>query len=301
MKLDDILKENYQTVEQKEMVLPQKNKITTPGVELILHAYRKLQECSMVNFECKFNEFKRYKYLCRTIIKRIDFQNIIPDDITQFTLLLPSFKDSSFFPRTGLFLSGLINYHQEKTMYEGIYTLPVDDLARDTENISLLGFCNKSNLHIIGNPGMYACNFMEKGTVTIQGNTDHFLAKEMRGGSIEVFGNTGDILGTDMRNGTITIQGNVNGMTGGNMHGGIITIHGGTEGFLCPSMTGGKVIIHNYSKRDIGHRMSGGTIELFGSYEKISPECEYGTIIHQGKTIFHKEKPWYKKMIGWIR
>ncbi len=256
MKLDDIINKNYASIEQK-IVLPPKNQ-TTQGIKIIVEAYKKLEEYKTSDFENKIDLHQRYTYLRKKIINKMDIKNIFPDEITQFSSLLTEFKDRPFFLITGLFLSALINYHHEKTRYEGTYTLLMNDLPVE---LDFVGFYNKSNLHIIGNLGKYTCHTMSKGTVFIEGNTSLFLGTAMSGGIISLHGETGEI--------------------------------------LCPNMMGGKVTIHKTAKKGIGYQMEGGTIELLGTYQEISPSCEYGTIIHQGKIIFHKEKHWYRKMIEW--
>ena len=260
MKLDDILKENYETIEAKEIVLPQKNKITTPGVEMILQAYKKVEELSKTETLYKYpTAYMQYTHLYKPIIRQMNIQKISPEDITQFSLFLQEFEDKPFFHTTGLFLSALINTHQNETKNKETYSLLTGNLNQE---FRFLGLENRSHLHIVGNVGGSTCALMSGGTVSIEGDAKEFLGVLMNAGIIEIHGKPGNILGCRMKGGTVKVYGDAD---------------------------------------TISPEMLGGTIEIFGSYKETSPEYKYGTIIHQGKTIFHKEKPWYKKMIGWIR
>lgn len=135
-------------------------------------------------------------------------EKVSADDVEQFSLLLARYQDhSSFFSRTGSFISALVNTSPDAEFR--VHTRSLEPFY-----LSHLGHANVKQLRIIGNAGSDLGEYMTKGKIVVEGNAMASLADHLRGGEIEV---EGDIVMSEkhegfplfMLGGTIRIQGNV--------------------------------------------------------------------------------------------
>ncbi len=139
------------------------------------------------------------------MIKVLSF-DYTPEDITAFSLALSPFEEHEFFSRSGIFLSALINLHQEKTKTTKPYVLVTDYLEKKIDNLCIKN--SESNIQIIGDCG-YHCGFkMESGTIIVEGSTGYGVGHKMYSGNIEIKKNTKKIGGQDyFSGGKITVYG----------------------------------------------------------------------------------------------
>ncbi len=138
------------------------------------------------------NQTANFEYeISLAMIQVLSF-NYTSENITSFSLALSSFEEHRYFYRTGIFLSALINVHQEKTKATQPYVLFTNYLNK---KIAHLCMNNKSIIQIIGDCGI-SCGFqMESGTIIVEGSTESRVGEHMCNGEIHVKKNTAEIRG----------------------------------------------------------------------------------------------------------
>ena len=303
MKLTDIINEEYQEVKEEQIVLPAKYEETNE-VKAILKLFEK-ELCDIEKEKLKgFAPIPSNLYFfLKSSIRTLPLKTITPQDITSFLLALKKYNErdspnsSTLSESPGIFLSALIHEHQRKNNFDGTYIIPTEQLK---EKINYLGIYNNANMHIIGSIGSYGFLYMKKGNVIIDGHTEYALGHKMQNGSIQINGNTEDSLCRKMYGGTVIIKGNAGENACSQMSGGTVTIQGNTKGYTGIGMKGGNLFLQGNKEKFVGIELKGGTIHLQGSSNHEDTYRKYGTIIHKGNVIFHKE-PLYKKIFWWLK
>ncbi len=215
----------------------------------------------------------------------LDEKLYTPEEITFFCILAEEMQSDANFHTLGFLLSALVNYHQERTNYEGEYTIPTKHLER---KICDIGYENSSNMKVIGNAGANAFLFMKKGNVYIEGDAQENFAFGFFGGNLVLNGTVQGRLGGSQTGGTIVIEKDVLGDAGRRMKGGTLIIKGGVKEDVADFMRGGVVKIYGPIDGKIASFMEGGSIYLYDENRSISTNFENGKIYQNDKIILPK-------------
>jgi formylmethanofuran dehydrogenase subunit C len=176
---------------------------------------------------------------------------------TEFSLALKGFVDYEAFRAAGNYLSALIDMSSERdhlVILEG-HDVPID----------LIGYRNRKNIVIRGDPGRWLGNEMIGGRILVKGSSDDEAGANMRGGRIIIEGDVGSNAGQDMGGGTLIVKGNARNGLGINMYKGKIRISGNVGDTAGEDMKGGEIRIQGNAGDSLGEKMAGGSIIVYGN------------------------------------
>ncbi len=291
MKLTDVIEENYEKIDKKEITKIKVEKNQTTEALLKLFSEYLVYERSRMgkNFDPKA-EFPFLHWLYPKIVPFLE--NINPEEIMNISTCLGESKYEEHLRSAGTFLTALINVHYESTNEDVEYKIITSHLENKIANI---GRGSKAKIRVYGNGGSCLGMQLAGGTITVEGDCDSEVGLGMSGGMIFISGNVHKNIGAYMSGGTITISGNVGKNVGDNMTNGKITIKGNVKDQLAFKMDGGVINVYGNAGECIGIQMTNGTVYLHGTFEHISkPDFINGKIYHQGKLIHSGWKQFFK-------
>ncbi len=230
MKLTDVLKEEYETINEISKSGEIKQSSSKNAVNKISSMYKFL-----------LKENPRPQYGIGLVNARINFLRIkySIEDITAFSQTLETYNyEESFQEITGYFLTKLImkHYKNEPTKREYFLVLDNVDCSINRIGLRLVG----PAIVILGSVGKDVGRLMKTGSIRITGNAGETAGYEMKGGSIIIEGNTGKYTGTSMSGGKIEIKKNADDSLGTHMYGGEIHVDGTIKSIGMP-FYGGKI------------------------------------------------------------
>ena len=311
MKLTDIIKTEYETVNPKTVSDIKINFKKTEEVQELVNAFLYFLQHVRDPFLQYHNYETHMNFIAERALVRVQDIPFSSEDITHLTVLMEEHSHTRDYSSAGVFLTKLISNHFKKNPEVSSYTLLLENQRNHLD--SLLSFFDGPIVNIFGDVGHNFCSNIENGTiflhgnvygnvgenmyngsVQIYGNVTGKVGKEMKNGSIKIFGNSEDEIGDWMKNGKITVEGNAESLVGKMQEGGEIIIGGKVTQEVGAYMKGGKITIKGDTLSYIGHGMENGTIYLEGSYLGLHKEkngyINKGKIYHKGKQIFPQEK-----------
>ncbi len=193
MKLENILKENYEDIEGK-IVETLNNKTDEIGT-ILLKQYEEWLD-DLTRQECKMSRD------CDLALSKLCFYEgeYSAEDITNFAIKLHLFEERQKFSLSGIFLSTLINVHYKYTETKEPYKLILTHI--DTR-FTKIGMQNEgAEILVIGNVGSALGYEMKKGNITINGDCDECAGYFMEGGILTVQ-NAGPFFADELSGGII--------------------------------------------------------------------------------------------------
>jgi hypothetical protein len=194
-------------------------------------------------------------------------------------IIMEYINRSKIAPRTGLFLSALINSGSDHDYLVRTRVLPYEPMH--------LGFRNNRNIDIDGNAGKGVGHHMSDGVITVKGDAGEEAGSNMSGGLLVIRGDAGEALGACMEGGEIICEGDAAVRAASSMRGGRITINGDAHYYVMSIHPQGGLSPKPFDPPLAAHGMEGGELHLNGNYG-LSPDVEGGKIYHKGKLVLEK-------------
>ncbi len=275
MKLTDLIKMEYEKVEEEKKEIIHKPKLSS--------TQQKMKEMiiDLADYIIKSKEafWYAYEHFTRKIIN--DSLTYKKEDVEEFCFTLAEIESdyldfSDFSSLAGNFLSALINTRGRLFSEKETYTLYTHQFQQE---IDRLGKENTQHLHIKGNVGHSLGTKMQEGSISVEGNVGRSAFENMHGGTGFIEGNAKDHLCQHMHEGTVTLNGNAMNNTGSYMKGGLLTLCKNTGDFSGTNMKNGIIIIQGNTNDHTGYGMQNGKIVCYGNVKDTCGVCMEGGII----------------------
>ncbi len=301
MKIEQLIKEQYNDVNEKTIVHPLKNNETNLQN---LFPIEKFIKDHFQRRNLSTDQDGYFEVLLETELKKIP--HYTHEEITYFSSRIPeivsldviSTMSSSILSdgykknHLGILLTKLVQYHYNKLPTNKPYVLLLQEYG---EKVPMLGSkLAGPHMHIFGDCGSNVAREMEQGILEIDGSVKNFCGQRMKGGTIKINGNAGDALADCMKGGNIILSGNAEDYTADLMENGIIFISGSVKNNLAQKMSGGNITIQKNAGDYVGSQMHRGHIIIYGNCGKEpGADMTSGKIIvygKAGKITKHREK-----------
>ncbi len=236
MKLIELVEEEYAHIEERQDKKIEYEKDIVYRICDAFEGWLSLLIDRSKHLDERFNDEanKEYRGLFKILKKKFEEKKqeiYTQNDLTQFSLRIHEYADHKYFSYTGLFLSALIQAHEEFTHTKEPYML---NLSKE-ENNRLIDYIGHSFSHVTllikGSVGKYLGYNMQSGWIAVSNSSSDDTGLQNDGGIIHLLGNTGDFVGEGMKRGKIIVEGNCGKNVGGLLpaFGGVIKINGSYE------------------------------------------------------------------------
>ena len=314
MKLNNIVQTEYETIENKEIKMPKKEKIMALE-EIYLSWLEKISSS-------EYDEDTQDQYDDAVYAIAQNDLSYSAEEITEFCMLLPLYEKKPCWTVSGKFLSALINTHYWKENGEGEHILEYDEqgqrredeldylikrlkgLNETIEKDTLNKITENEIKNEIKNEINKEINKEIEKEETASKKTQYLLIFShletpldflctKNEANIRIIGNVGSFLGDEMKSGNVLVEGNAEDYVGCFMQGGELSVQKAGE-YICENMTGGIVganeierVSYFLHKGEL-HIEQGDLIKMLG-YGVFSPKNKSFSVYYAGKQVLDEK------------